>query len=61
MDYFLCVIGMVMIVEGVPYAIFPKAMKRWVVKVLEMPDGSLQRFGVVLMLMGLGLVYVGRR
>ena len=60
MDFFLCVIGMVMIVEGFPYFAFPEKMKVWVQKVLEMRDGSLRRFGLVLMIIGLGFVYMGR-
>ena len=60
MDYFICVIGMVMIVEGLPYFAFPNRMKTWVKKVLEIPDRSLRRFGLVLMLLGLWLVYMGR-
>jgi uncharacterized protein YjeT (DUF2065 family) len=61
MDYFLCVIGMVMIIEGLPYFAFPEKMKYWVRKVLEFPDGSLRRFGLVLMVTGLFLVYAGKR
>ena len=61
MDFFLCVIGMVMIVEGFPYFAFPEKMKGWVRKVLDMHEGSLRQFGLVLMIVGLGLVYVGRR
>ena len=60
MDYFICVIGMVMIVEGLPYLAFPEKMKVWVKKVLEIPDRSLRRFGLVLMILGLWLVYMGR-
>ena len=60
MDFFLCVIGMVMIVEGFPYFAFPDKMKVWVQRVLEMRDGSLRRFGLVLMVIGLGFVYMGR-
>ena len=60
MDYFICVIGMVMIVEGLPYFAFPDKMKTWVKKVLEIPDRSLRRFGLVLMLLGLWLIYMGR-
>ena len=60
MEYFLCVIGMVMIVEGLPYFAFPEKMKDWVQKVMEMPDGSLRGFGLLLMLAGLILVYFGR-
>ena len=60
MAYFLSVIGMVMIIEGVPYFAFPDKMKVWIVKVLELPDGTLRKFGFVLMVLGLFLVYVGR-
>jgi hypothetical protein len=61
MDYFLCVIGMVMIIEGLPYFAFPEKMKVWVQTVLELPHGTLRRFGLVLMLMGLFLVWAGKR
>ncbi|MFH1103316.1 MAG: DUF2065 domain-containing protein, partial [Pseudomonadota bacterium] len=30
MDFFLCVIGMVLVVEGLPYFVFPEKMKSWV-------------------------------
>ncbi len=61
MDFFLCVIGMVMIVEGFPYFVFPNKMKSWVTKVLEMPEGTLQRFGFILMIIGFFTVYMGRK
>ena len=61
MDFFLCVIGMVMILEGFPYFAFPNKMKSWVTKVLEMPEGTLQRFGFILMIIGFFLVYVGKK
>jgi uncharacterized protein YjeT (DUF2065 family) len=60
MDYFLCVIGMVLIIEGLPYFAFPDKMKNFVQKMLAMPAGSLRRFGLALMLGGLFLVYIGR-
>ena len=60
MKYFLCVFGMVMIVEGLPYFAFPDKMKFWIRKIATTPDGSLRRFGLVLMGLGLFLVYFGR-
>ncbi len=60
MKYFLCVIGMVMIIEGVPYFAFPEKMKAWLQKINEIPDDALRRFGFVIMLLGLVLVYWGR-
>ncbi|MGD8448543.1 MAG: DUF2065 domain-containing protein [Desulfobacterales bacterium] len=61
MKFFLCVLGMVMVVEGLPYFAFPTKMKFVIEKILEMPDKALQKFGLVLMLAGIFLVYLGKR
>ena len=61
MGFFLCVIGMVMIVEGIPYFAFPEKMKAVLLQMLRLPDARLRRFGAVLMFVGLALVYLGRR
>ena len=61
MEFFLCVVGMVMIVEGLPYFAFPEKMKLVVKKFLEMPTGSTRKFGFVLMIFGLFLVFMGKR
>ncbi len=60
MDFFLCVIGMVMIFEGLPYFAFPERMKAWVQKVVEMPESTLRSMGMILIGIGLLLVYLGR-
>ncbi len=60
MEFFLCVIGMVMIIEGLPYFAFPDTLKSFVQKMGEMPSNTLRIFGFVLMLTGLGLVYLGK-
>ena len=61
MEFFFCVIGMVMIIEGLPYFAFPEKIKGFFQKVSEMPEKSLRIFGLVLMVGGLGLVYLGNR
>jgi len=61
MNFFLCVIGMTMILEGFPYFAFPEKIKLLVLKVIEMPDNTLRTVGFVLMLTGLGLVYIGKK
>lgn len=61
MDFFLCVLGMVMVIEGLPYFAFPEKMKTWIQQILEMPAGSLRKFGCVIMFTGVFLVYLGRR
>lgn len=60
MEYFLCVIGMVLFLEGLPYAAFPEKMKQWLVKLLEMPAAQLRPMGLVFMVVGLCLVFLGR-
>jgi hypothetical protein len=52
---------MVMVVEGLPYFAFPVKMKLVIQKVLEMSDRGLQKYGFVLMLIGIFLVYLGNR
>lgn len=60
MKFFLCVIGMVMIIEGLPYFGFPDRMKQMMQSVIQIPDDALRKFGFVLMLCGLALVYIGK-
>jgi uncharacterized protein YjeT (DUF2065 family) len=59
MKYFLTVIGMVMIVEGLPYFAAPSKIKAWVQKLAELSDSTLRIIGFLLMLAGLALVYFG--
>jgi len=60
MEFFLCVIGMVMFIEGLPYAAFPVKMKEWIKMVMEMPSATLRGFGLLMMLSGLLLVYAAK-
>ncbi len=53
--------GMVMIVEGLPYFAFPERMKE-MIQIIAGQDGlKLRRFGFFLMLTGLGMVYVAMK
>jgi len=61
MEYFLCVLGMVMIIEGLPYFAAPAKMKIWIQKMAELPDSTLRITGLVLMIFGLGMVYLARQ
>ncbi|WDP92649.1 MAG: DUF2065 domain-containing protein [Desulfobacter sp.] len=58
MKFFFCVMGMVMIVEGLPYFACPDKMRQMVAVVLGLDDGTLRRFGFFMMLAGLGVVYL---
>jgi uncharacterized protein YjeT (DUF2065 family) len=61
MEYFLCVLGMVMVIEGLPYFAVPSRMRVWIQKMAELPDSTLRLTGFVLMICGLCLVYLARR
>ncbi|MCP4689712.1 MAG: DUF2065 domain-containing protein [Desulfobacterales bacterium] len=61
MNFFLCVLGLVMVIEGLPYFAFPEKMKQWITQILELPVKTLRVLGLVLMATGLILVAFGRR
>ena len=60
MRYFLCVLGMVFIFEGLPYFIFPEKLKIYLLKMTKMPDAALRFLGISAMIVGLILLYLGR-
>ncbi|MGD9818143.1 MAG: DUF2065 domain-containing protein [Desulfomonilaceae bacterium] len=60
MELFLCVIGMVMVVEGLPYFAFPEKMKSVMAVVQQQPDSALRVFGAALAVTGLVIVYLAR-
>lgn len=57
MKFFLCVIGMVMIIEGLPYFAAPDKMKQMIQTIAGLDDASLKKFGFFLMAAGLCVVY----
>lgn len=60
MKDFLCVLGMVFIIEGLPYFIFPEKLKTYLLKITTMPDSTLRFMGISAMVIGLILLYFGR-
>ncbi len=61
MDYFLCVLGMVFILEGLPYLAFPEKLKSYMIKITTLPDSTLRIIGFCTVASGLLLLYLGRR
>ncbi|MDD4092103.1 MAG: DUF2065 domain-containing protein [Smithellaceae bacterium] len=61
MDYFLCVIGMVFIMEGLPYLVFPEKLKIYLIKISTLPENTLRVMGIGAIALGLILLYFGRR
>ncbi|MBU2489206.1 MAG: DUF2065 domain-containing protein [Proteobacteria bacterium] len=61
MEFLLCVLGAVMVVEGIPYFAMPQRVKAVMREILGMPDSSLRILGLALMAGGLVLVWLARR
>jgi uncharacterized protein len=60
MKFFLCVLGMVLIIEGLPYFAFPERFKAYLQKLADVSDSALRIMGLVSMIVGLILVFFGR-
>ena len=58
--YFMCVIGMVFIIEAVPYMLFPKGLKLTARYIDKVPEIWIQITGLVCALFGLAIIYFGR-
>lgn len=60
MDYFLCVLGMVCVIEAMPYIVFPHKMKEFALYMHTVPDKILQLIGIIVAFAGIGILYLGR-
>ena len=58
LDYFLSVVGLVLVIEGLPYFAFPGKMKKWMALIQETRDGQLRVMGLAAMGAGLILVHL---
>jgi uncharacterized protein YjeT (DUF2065 family) len=61
MEFFLSVIGMVMVIEGIPYFVVPEKMKAVMKMALLQPDNVLRIFGAILMVVGLIVVFLAKK
>lgn len=50
--------GLFLVLEGLIYAAFPSGVKRLAREVPEIPDNMLRNFGVVAMIIGVGLIWI---
>ena len=60
MEYFLCVLGMVLVLEGLPYFGFPDKMKALMEVMRQQDDATLRTMGGSLMLLGLVILFLAR-
>ena len=56
MSYVLSVIGVVLILEGIPWFLSPSKTKNLMAQIHELPDTQLRTFGLIAMIAGLILV-----
>ncbi len=60
MEFFLCVLGMVLVVEGLPYFGFPEKMREMMRFMEEQDDTTLRTMGGILMIIGLVILFFAR-
>lgn len=58
MKYFITALGLALIIEGMPYFLFPAGVKRVLAAMQELPEHLLRFFGLTIMLIGLVILYV---
>lgn len=58
MEFFFTVIGVVMVVEGMPWFLSPQGVKKMLLQILPLPERTMRSMGLVLMLAGLATVYI---
>ena len=52
--------ALVLVIEGLLYALFPDAMKRMMVSALSMPSSSMRTAGLLAAIIGVGIVLLIR-
>ena len=57
MKLLLCLLGLVLFVEGLPYFLSPRKMKKWMLAIQEIPDSNLRAMGLLAMALGLLISY----
>jgi len=60
MGFILYIIGLIMIIEAIPWFLSPEKVKYWISQLIHTPDEILRGLGFGLMLFGLILAYIGK-
>ena len=58
MKLFTLLLGLILILEGLPYVAAPDAMQDWLKKLAEMNPQHLRSVGIIAMAIGLGICFV---
>jgi uncharacterized protein len=60
MNDLIAALGLVLVIEGVVFALFPDGLKQKLIAALEMPATTLRVFGLVAAVAGLTIVWLAR-
>ena len=60
MNDFIAALGLVLVIEGIVFALFPEGLKRKLIAALVMPSTTLRVFGLVAAVAGLAVVWMVR-
>lgn len=58
MKILILLIGLVLVLEGLPYVAAPEAMQDWLKKVSEIKPNQLRAMGLIAMITGLTICFV---
>jgi uncharacterized protein YjeT (DUF2065 family) len=61
MKLLFTLVGLIFILEGLPYLTFPEAMQRWLQQLMEMKPAQLRMVGLFAVGLGLLICYVTLR
>ena len=60
MKLFILLLGLIMVVEGLPYVAFPEAMQRWLSQLVKMSPAQLRQVGFISMITGFIILFIAR-
>ncbi len=61
MELWLTLIGLILIIEALPYAACPEAMQRWLRQIQEVEPATMRRVGLIALGFGFFLCYLAQR
>lgn len=61
MNFLLTALGLLLVIEGIPYFAFPEKMQAVMREVEKMPSPVLRWIGFISMVLGLGICYLTQR
>lgn len=61
MKLLVTLIGLILVLEGLPYVAAPEAMQRWLRQLLELEPAQLRMMGIIAMIAGFIILLFARR